>query len=153
MLKKYAAALFTMAFFTMPALAFAQDEAPVPPDGLGEMISALIAAAQGGQWSIFASLIIMVLVFLATRIKFISDLIPKVARPWVAAIAGVLAAVAATAFTTGDWLQAILGGLVTGAAASGLWELVGKHVTGGKKEEEAPAEAPAEPKPAGDEEE
>jgi len=36
-------------------------------------------------------------------------------------------------------LDAVLGGLTTGAAAVGLWEMVFKHFLGSKKEE-APAE-------------
>lgn len=121
-----------------PGLAFAQEAAPAAPDDLGDMISQIIAAAQGGEWSVFAALIIMILVYLATRVKFISDLLPKAAIPWVAASAGMLAAVASIAFTEGDWLKAILGGLVTGAAASGLWELIGRQISKkASKDEEA----------------
>ena len=60
---------------------------------------------------------------------------PKAAKPWVAAVAGVLAAIATTVITTGDWLSAVLNGLVTGAAATGLWELIGKRFL--KKKEDA----------------
>lgn len=118
----------------IPVLAFAQDGEAVP-EGLGELVSSLITAAQGGEWSVFVSLVIMVLVFFAQKVPFVRNLLPKAVKPWVAAIAGVLAAVAATAFTTGDWFQAILGGLVTGAAASGLWELIGKRFMGSKSTE------------------
>lgn len=146
MLKKIGTSLFALAFFMTPVLAFAQDAEEAVPEGLGELISAMVAAAQGGQWSIFAALVIMILVYLATKIKFIDDLLPKAAKPWVAAIAGVLAAVGATAYATGDWLSAILGGLVTGAAASGLWELIGKQFL----KKDAPAEEPPAEEPAAD---
>lgn len=102
----------------------------VQADDPMQLIPAIIEAAKGGQWSLFASLLIMVLVFLMTKVEFIKNALPDSAKPWVAAGAGVLAAVAATAISTGDWLQAILSGLVTGAAASGFWELVGKRLLG-----------------------
>jgi hypothetical protein len=132
MLKKISFGLVGLAAFLVPSLAFAQD---LDPEDLGALIPAVVAAAKGGEWSVFAALVIMILVFLATKIPFVDNLLPKGAKPWVATIAGVLAAVAGTAFTTGDWMQAILGGLVTGAAASGLWELVGKHFMKSKAEE------------------
>lgn len=93
-----------------------------------ELVPAIIEAAKGGQWSLFASMLIMLLVFLMTKVEFIAKALPDAAKPWVAAAAGVLAAVGATAATTGNWGQAIMSGLVTGAAASGLWELVGKKL-------------------------
>jgi len=131
MLKTAKTALFTLVALLVPVLAFAQDAAPeateVPAEDFGELLNMLIEAAKGGEWSIFVAALIMVLVFLATKIKFIDNLLPAKAKPWVAAVAGVLGAVATVAMTTGDWLQAVLSGLVTGAAASGLWELIGKR--------------------------
>lgn len=143
MLKTAKTALFTLVALLVPVLAFAQDAAPeateVPAEDFGELLNVLIEAAKGGEWSIFVAALIMVLVFLATKIKFIDNLLPAKAKPWVAAVAGVLGAVATVAMTTGDWLQAVLSGLVTGAAASGLWELIGKRIL----KKDAPAEEPA----------
>jgi len=131
MLKNAKLALFTLVALLVPVLAFAQDAAPeateVPAEDFGELLNMMITAAKGGEWSLFVAALIMVLVFLATKIKFIDNLLPASAKPWVAAVAGVLGAVATVAMTTGDWLQAVLSGLVTGAAASGLWELIGKR--------------------------
>jgi len=132
MLKNAKLALFTLVALLVPVLAFAQDAAPeateVPAEDFGELVNMMITAAKGGEWSLFVAALIMVLVFLATKIKFIDNLLPASAKPWVAAVAGVLGAVATVAMTTGDWLQAVLSGLVTGAAASGLWELIGKRI-------------------------
>ena len=77
----------------------------------------------------------MVLVFLLTKVKFIDNLLPAKAKPWIAAVAGILAAVATTVITTGNWLTAVLAGLTTGAAATGLWELIGKRVLARKSAE------------------
>lgn len=118
----------------MPLTALAQDASEAAPDGIEEMVQMLISAAKGGEWSVFASVLIMILVFLVTKVKFIKNWLPKEAKPWVAAVAGVLTSIAATVLSTGDWLQAILHGLVTGAAATGLWELIGKRFL--KKDEE-----------------
>ena len=143
MLKNAKLALFTLVALLVPVLAFAQDAAPeateVPAEDFGELVNMMISAAKGGEWSLFVAALIMVLVFLATKIKFIDNLLPASAKPWVAAVAGVLGAVATVAMTTGDWLQAVLSGLVTGAAASGLWELIGKRIL----KKDAPAEEPA----------
>jgi len=88
----------------------------------------MIAAAKGGEWSLFVAALIMVLVFLLTKVKFIDNLLPSASKPWIAAVAGILAAVATTVITTGNWLTAVLAGFTTGAAASGLWELIGKRI-------------------------
>lgn len=111
-----------------PFVALAQ-EAAAAPDGLA-LVPAIIEAAQGGHWSIFASLIIMVLVWLVTKAPLLKDLIKGEAKLWVAASAGILSAVAMEAFTTQDWLRAILSGLGSGLAAGGLWELISRRVSG-----------------------
>lgn len=145
MLKTIKASFFALVAMTIPAMAFAQDAAEAAPDVSGEdlnqFITMMIEAAKGGEWSIFVAALIMVLVFLATKIKFVDNLLPAAAKPWVAAVAGVLAAVATTVITTGDWVKALLSGLVTGTAATGLWELIGKRLLK-KKPTEEPAPAP-----------
>jgi hypothetical protein len=128
MLNKLSALFLSLVVLAVPSLAFAQTAGAPPSDDLGGMVSLIVDAAKGGQWGVFASLAIMILVFLATKVPFVQDWLPSAARPWVAAGAGVLGAVAATVLTTGDWVQAILSGFLTGAAASGLWSLVGRHV-------------------------
>lgn len=120
--------LLALAILAVPSTALAQD---VDPDSLGDLVPALVAAVQGGQWSLVVSLALMVLVFLATKIPFIKEWLPRAALPWVSAVSAVVMSVAVTAMTSGDWLAAVLNGLVTGAAASGFWSLVGKRVLGG----------------------
>lgn len=117
----------------MSGLAFAQD-APVPPEGL-EALPVLIEAAQGGQWSLFVSLLIMVLVWLTTKMPGLKDLIKGEAKIWTAAVAGILGAVATSVYV-GDthdaagWISAVLQGLTVGLASGGLWSLVGRKVAG-----------------------
>jgi hypothetical protein len=116
---------FTVLGFSLTALA--QD---VDPNDAGALVTGIIEAAKGGEWSLLVSLALMMLVFLATKIPFISNWIPGSAKPWVVAISGVVLAVAMTAATTGDWVTALLNGLVMGTAATGLWELIGKKLLG-----------------------
>jgi uncharacterized membrane protein len=137
MMKTIKTTIFTLVAMLVPALAFAQDAAPAAPEAdISEFVQMMITAAKGGEWSLFVAALIMVLVFLTTKVKFIDNLIPNKAKPWIAAVAGILAAVATTVITTGNWLTAVLAGLTTGAAATGLWELIGKRFL----KKDAPAE-------------
>lgn len=121
--------IFTLVAMLVPTLAFAQDAAPAAPEAdVSEFVQMMITAAKGGEWSLFVAALIMVLVFLMTKVKFIGDLLPSAAKPWVAAVAGMLTAVATTVITTGNWLTAALAGFTTGAAAAGLWSLIGKKI-------------------------
>jgi hypothetical protein len=131
-MKKLLAFIGTLGILMMPSFAFAQEA--TPPEGL-EALAPLIEAAQGGKWSLFASLLIMVLVWLATKAPVIKNWIKGEAKLWTSAVAGVLAAFAASVYighTEGavDWVAAILEGLSVGFAATGLWELVSRRIAG-----------------------
>lgn len=122
-MKKWLFGLFLLA---IPSVALAQE---VPnPDDLGALVDGLVEAVKGSEWSVVVSLALMIAIFLLTKVPVVRDWLPAKARPWVAAIAGVVLAVVTTALTTGDWLTAALNGLTTGAAASGLWSLIGKRL-------------------------
>lgn len=122
--------IFAAALLTSGTV-FAQgaESATPPPDGL-DLVSPMIEAAQGGHWSIFVSLIIMALVWLATKAPGVKDFVKGEASIWIASVAGILSAVAVSAYTTGDWLRGIFDGLATGLAAGGLLELVSRKVSG-----------------------
>jgi len=116
----------------IPSAAFAQDAA-TPPQGGIDLLQPLIDAAKGGKWSIFASLLIMLLVWGATKTPLLSRWIKGPAKIWTAAVAGILAAFAGTVFTGAsaghvDWLAAAVNGLSVGLAAGGLWSLVGRVI-------------------------
>ena len=130
-MNKVLALIATLGVFMMPAAAFAQD---APPEGF-DVLASLITAAQGGEWSLFASLLIMLLVWLATKAPLIRDWIKGEARIWTAAVAGMLAAFAASVYVghaegAVDWIAAILQGLSVGLAAGGLWSLIGRKIAG-----------------------
>lgn len=130
-MKKLFTLLGTLGVLMTPAFAFAQE---APPEGL-DALAPLIEAAQGGKWSLFASLLIMLLVWLATKAPVIKDWIKGEALIWTAAVAGMLAAFAASVYlghTEGaiNWVSAILEGLSVGLAAGGLWSLIGRKIGG-----------------------
>ncbi len=113
-----------------PVLVFAQ----TPPEGL-DAVGSIVEAAKGGKWSLFASLVIMLLVWAATKAPVIKDWVKGEARIWVAASAGVLSAFAMAIYIghsmgAVNWLSAILEGLSVGLAAGGLWSLVGRKLAG-----------------------
>jgi len=120
-----------------PALADAALKAatPDPEKDLGGFMSMMIDAFKNRNWGVFAGLIIMLLVWV-TR-KFI----PKMKAdylPWVSAAMGIVVSIATDLVAGGTWYFAIFNGLLIGAAASGMWSLVGKHVLVQKPAPEAP---------------
>jgi len=128
-MKKIQTLLIAM-WLAVPSMAFAQEA----PDGL-EALAPLIEAAQGGKWSLFTSLLIMLLVWLATKAPLIKDWIKGEARIWTAAVAGMLSAFAVSVYMGHmegaiDWLGAGVQGLSMGLAAGGLWSLIGRKISG-----------------------
>lgn len=104
--------------------------ASVPSDNPVALFNALLEAFKGGHWSIFASVLIMGIVYAVEKVPFVSGMLKGRRKVWVAAIAGVLMAVATTAFTTGDWVRAAFDGLAAGLTATGLFELVRRKASG-----------------------
>jgi hypothetical protein len=104
------------------------------------VVEELVNAAKGGQWSLVVAFVIMLLVYVVKRFG-LKDKLPSKAVPWVAAGTSMAGYVAAALMVDGAGiLDAVLGGLATGAAAVGLWEMVFKHFLGAKQQE-APAES------------
>jgi len=82
---------------------------------------------QKSGWGVVAAALLTLLVFLARKLKLLAK-VPKKALPWVAAGVAMLGDVVA-AFATGAALpDALLQGLMLGAAAVGFWEMAMKHV-------------------------
>ena len=112
----------------------------------------IVESFQKGELGPAVAGLIMISVYFLNLV--LKDRIPAAALPWLSAGMGVLSAVAvqlaalAAGVPAGSWLTAVLKGAMAGAAASGLWSLLGKKVVEllgklGKKAEPAPA--PTEP--------
>jgi hypothetical protein len=113
-----------------------------PPENLNEAVedvSVLIEAAKSGNWPLFAGILLMLLVFVLDKLVDLKAKVGKKAMPWVAAGLGIVGTMGVT-LTDGSitWWWGLIQGLLAGASAVGLWELVGKHALK-KKKEEAPA--------------
>lgn len=87
----------------------------------------MMDAFKGGQWSIFASFCVMMLVFLVTKSPLAAAIKGK-HKVWIAAVAGMLMSVAMTVATTGNWANALMQGLNVGLGATGLFELLRRTI-------------------------
>jgi len=112
----------------------------------GVLIGKLLDAAVNGHWTIFAGMLLLLLMWFFNRMGLAS----KVGRdyvPWVTVGVGAVGFVAIGLATGANVLDALKAGLLEGGVAIALWELVFKrfttHRTDGtlRKEPEAP-EAP-----------
>lgn len=102
-----------------------------------DTVSQLVAAAKEGHWSLVVAFSIMLLVYLLNRFGVASKLGQK-AVPWVAAGTGVLGYVAAYLMVEGATIvDGVTNGVMAGAAAVGLWELLFKHFLGNKGAEDS----------------
>ena len=142
-MSKLIASLSFAGLWLTSSLALAQD-APAPPEGL-DALQPLIDAAQGGKWSLFVSLLIMMLVWAATKAPGVRDWIKGEAKIWTAAVAGMLGAFATSIYVghvggTVNWIAAILEGLSVGLAAGGLWSLLGRKIAGKPIDEDGDGE-------------
>ena len=100
-----------------------------------EAAGELINAIQTKHWGLAIGLGLTLLVFVLRKVKVLSK-VPSKALPWVTAVLGILGYMAAAFMSDGANLtDAALGGLMTGAAAVGLWEMLLKHFLQGKKAE------------------
>lgn len=96
-----------------------------PTEAIG-MLPALINAIKASNWGMVASLLLMLLVY---GLK--SWVIPNASAGWSAFLAAFLPVVgmlAASLYAGQPILQSLLSALFVGAAASGMWEWVGKKV-------------------------
>ena len=116
-----------------------------------DMVTTLIDAAKGGEWNLVAASTLTMLVWAARRWLPQAKRIPRSYVPWISVGLGVAGSVAASlsgTFNTHDWhawAGAIKAGVVQGAAASGVWSMIGKAVDAKlppPKNSAAPADAP-----------
>jgi len=112
---------------TEPAKTAAAVPAPpqTPAEAVG-LVKQIITAVKTGKWAWAVGLILMVLVFLVNRV--LSKKIPPAVLPWLAISLGVLSNVFLAIGMGTPWLDAALGGLTEGLAASGAWSALGKYL-------------------------
>ena len=121
-----------------PKAAATTDPIPDDPEEAILLIEQLVKAAQAGQWQLFVGLLLTFIVWVLRKFNIISFL-PSKAVPWVAAAIGMLGYLGVSLASGLALLPAILQGLLVGAAAVGLWEMLGKHILKKKKAEAPPA--------------
>jgi uncharacterized membrane protein len=97
---------------------------------LGNLIEIGIAAYGSGMWSVLVGVIIMVLIAIARPLlsHMANDDKLKKFIPWVSAVVGMLTALAGALLAGQPWYSALGVGLVTGSAAVGFRELLGKSI-------------------------
>jgi glucose-6-phosphate-specific signal transduction histidine kinase len=109
----------------------APPETPTEQDVPG-LVKLLAQAVKDKDWELVIAFVLMLLVaignFILIKLDVLGEERRKLALPWIASISATLVLSASTLIAGGGWWQAILAGLVTGAAATGLWELIFKHV-------------------------
>ncbi len=109
----------------------ADDITPTLEDVPG-LISVLVQSVKDKNYQLMVAMIVLLLVLavntLLLKFKILSDKARKLALPWIAAGTACLMVFASTLLAGGDWGTALLTGFATGAAATGLWELVFRHV-------------------------
>lgn len=87
----------------------------------------IYTAIKSGDWKLAVSLIIMLLIYV---MRMFWARIPRSALEWAPALVGMLGAFALALSEGASWGSAALEGFVIGAAANGLWTMVGKKFLG-----------------------
>jgi uncharacterized integral membrane protein len=148
-MRRILVSLFALLLVSCPVLVLAQEAvAPVVAtadegdvEQIVEDVTLLVDLFKDGQWSLAIGLLLTLLVMVFR--KFIVKYIPSKYLPWVAVALGVLGSVGVGLSAGVIWWKAILQGFIAGATASGLWELLFKHLK--KKATEEPVAPPVIP--------
>ena len=90
----------------------------------------MIEAFKSKNWGLAVGLLLMLLVFVLRKTPVLAK-VPTKAMPWVAAALGIVGSVSTGLASGVLWYEALIHGVFLGAAATGLWEMIFKHV--GKK--------------------
>ena len=112
------------------------------------LIQMLIEAIQSKNWSVVVSVMVMAVTLLVSRL-----ILPrlKIGKRWVPLISAILGTIlsgasalvgVAVGLPVKDILALLISGLLSGATATGLYELVGKHIFPRKEDPVLPPDAP-----------
>lgn len=124
----------------------------VAPDQLdvGALLQALIAAIHSKNWAVVVALVVMVSTMILNRIVLPRLNVHKKWTPLISAILGTIISGGsaligiAVGMPFQDKLSILISGLLAGASATGLYELVGKYIL--PKTSDAPEQPPTDPK-------
>jgi len=113
-----------ISFILFPLFLIAAPTVPTDPMGALKLVQDIYAAILTKNWAMVGSLVVFVLVyayrtFILPKTKFS----PKI-LPLISAGIGIAVAVAGNIFIGDSFLQAIIGGVFIGNAASGFWSTV-----------------------------
>lgn len=103
-----------------------QQEINTPAEAF-DIASLAIDAFKKKRYGVFTGLLLMLMVFGLRRTKIAARL-PKEYAPWIACGLGILFSIGTVLAADRPPLTAITHGFVLGAAATGLWEMVGKYL-------------------------
>lgn len=92
----------------------------------GKLALEIFTAIKSGNWGLAAALALMLVVY-GARLFLLPKMNPQ-AVPLMVAVLGVVAGIASALSAGAPVLSSILMGLFVGAAASGMWEQVFKHI-------------------------
>lgn len=92
-----------------------------------EIVTSIVAAAEGAHWAVLAGLLLTVLVWVARRLLGAKKL-PSAWVPIVNAVVAVVLAIAGLLVAGQSWHEALGMGLLVGGAAGGFWSMLGKHL-------------------------
>lgn len=106
---------------------------PVTDAEAGSLIGMLLDAAQHGHWTVFAGLLVLLLVWFFNRLGLAAKIGTKFV-PWVTLGISTLVMVGISLATETPLLDALKAGLLEGGIAIALWELIMKHVTNKKSD-------------------
>lgn len=109
-----------------PATPSAPVAVPTTDQEAGGILGQMIDASKNGHWNVAAGLLVLLLVWLFNRLGLAAKVGSKFV-PWVALVLGAITAVAVGLAQGVPLAGAVQAGLLNGALAVALWELVAKH--------------------------
>ena len=118
-----------------PALVAQTEDATPTMEDAGGLMATMVQSFKDKNWPLaFGSLALLLALIVGAingflfKFTVVSDETRKAALPWLAAAGGCLSAFGLALIGGLGWLNALVAGLVTSAAAAGLWELIGKQI-------------------------